>query len=170
MLPGSFRVYSGTGNIGRLLVAYGCTAVQDRPEHFPRSVWVWPGGDKRPQQDSNLRSRLRRVCRFNSLTFTDVSSLAILERCGDAGAVGCALSRWRLRGPDSASEARPGYWSGWLVLRVDAVLAEQQAEPLDLVGELLDPLGQNRQRRVLSGPLLLPRGLAGQQFLLPVTQ
>jgi integrase len=27
-LPGSFRVYSGIGDMGRLLVAYGCTAVQ----------------------------------------------------------------------------------------------------------------------------------------------
>jgi protein-tyrosine-phosphatase len=34
--------------------------------------------------------------------------------------------------------------SACLVLQVDAVLAE----PLDLVGELLDPLGQKRQRRV----------------------
>jgi hypothetical protein len=95
--------------------------------------------------------------------------------------MGCVLSRWRLRGPDSGQEALPGFRSGWLVLRVDPVLAEQDAEPLDLVGELLDPfgqirqrrvpggpldvvgelldpLGQNRQRRVPGGPLLLPRG------------
>jgi hypothetical protein len=32
-------------------------------------------------------------------------------------------------------------------LRVDAVLAEQDAEPLDLVGEPLASLGQNRQAR-----------------------
>jgi hypothetical protein len=55
-------------------------------------------------------------------------------------------------------------------LRVDAVLAEHGAEPLDLVGELLASLGQIRQRRVPGYPLLLPFGLAGQQFLLPVTQ
>ena len=55
-------------------------------------------------------------------------------------------------------------------MRVDAVLTEHGAEPLDLVGELLASLGQIRQRRVPGGPLLLPRGLAGQQFLLPVTQ
>ena len=60
MPPGSFRVYSGTGDIGWLLAAYSCTAVQSWPDRFPRSVWVWPGGDGRPQQDSNLRSRLRR--------------------------------------------------------------------------------------------------------------
>src|SRR5580704_13381736 len=59
--------------------------------------------------------------------------------------------------------------SACLVLRVDTVLAEQGAEPLDLVGELLDPLGQKRQRRVPGDPLLLPRGLGGQQFLFPVT-
>jgi hypothetical protein len=55
-------------------------------------------------------------------------------------------------------------------LRVDAVLAEQGPEPLDLAGELLASFGQNRQRRMRGGPLLLPCGLAGQQFLLPVTQ
>ena len=60
--------------------------------------------------------------------------------------------------------------SGWLVLWFDAVLAEQGAEPLDLVGELLASLGQNRQRRVPGGPLFLPCGLAGEQFLFPVTQ
>jgi hypothetical protein len=54
--------------------------------------------------------------------------------------------------------------SGWLVLRVDAGLAEHGAEPFDLVGELLASLGQNRQCRVPGGPLLLPRGLTGQQF------
>ena len=37
--------------------------------------------------------------------------------------------------------------SGWLVLRVDAELAEHGAEPFDLVGELLASLGQNRQCR-----------------------
>src|ERR1700689_329422 len=51
-----------------------------------------------------------------------------------------------------------GYWSGWLVLRVDAVLAEQGAQPLCLVGELLDSLGQNRERRVLGGPLFPAHG------------
>jgi hypothetical protein len=60
MSPGSFRVYSGTGDIGWLLAAYSCTAVRSRSDRFPRSVRVWPGGDGRPQQDSNLRSRLRR--------------------------------------------------------------------------------------------------------------
>ena len=29
-------------------------------------------------------------------------------------------------------------------MRVDAVLAEQGAQPFDLLGELLDPLGQHR--------------------------
>jgi len=55
-------------------------------------------------------------------------------------------------------------------LRVDAVLAQQGTEPLDLVGELLASFGQHRQGRLPGGPLLLPRGLGGQQFLLPVTQ
>jgi hypothetical protein len=66
--------------------------------------------------------------------------------------------------------ARPGLRSGGLVLRVDAVLTEPGVEPLDLVGELLASLGQIRQRRPRGGPLLLPRGLGGQQLLLPVTQ
>jgi CheY-like chemotaxis protein len=56
----SFRVYSATGDIWRLLVAYGCTAVQRASDRLRRSGWVWPGLDGRPQQDSNLRSRLRR--------------------------------------------------------------------------------------------------------------
>ena len=43
-------------------------------------------------------------------------------------------------------------------------------ERVDLVGELLAALSQIRQRRVPGGPLLLPRGLSGPQFLLPVTQ
>ena len=60
MPPGSFRVYSGTGDIGWLLAAYSCTAVQPWLDRFPRSVRVWPGSERRPQQDSNLRSRLRR--------------------------------------------------------------------------------------------------------------
>jgi hypothetical protein len=55
-------------------------------------------------------------------------------------------------------------------LRIDAMLAEQGTLPLDLAGELLASLGHNRQRRVPGGPLLVPCGLAGQQFLLPVTQ
>lgn len=55
-------------------------------------------------------------------------------------------------------------------MRVDAVLAEHGAEPLDLAAELLALLGQNRQGRVPGGPVLLPHGPAGQQFLLPVTQ
>src|SRR5579859_6635654 len=36
----------------------------------------------RPQQDSNLRTRLRRVYRFNSLAITDTPDLEILERRG----------------------------------------------------------------------------------------
>ena len=60
--------------------------------------------------------------------------------------------------------------SGWLVLWFDAVLAEQRAEPLDLATELLALLGQNRQGRVPGCPLFLACGLAGEQFLLPVTQ
>ena len=70
MPPGSFRVYSGTGDIGWLLAAYSCTAVQSWPDRFPRSVRVWPGGDGRPQKDSNLRSRLRRERQLRSLTKT----------------------------------------------------------------------------------------------------
>jgi hypothetical protein len=62
------------------------------------------------------------------------------------------MSRFRLRGAT-------GFRSGWLALRVDTVLAEYGAEPLDLVGELLASLGQSGQRRVPGGPLLLPRGL-----------
>src|SRR6516225_362087 len=105
----------------------------------------------------------RRVCRFSSLIFTGVSCPAILERPGNARAVGRAVSRRRLRGPDSGCEAVPGLRSGCLVLRVDAVLTEQGAQPpLDLVGELLVSLGQNRLRQVPGGPLLVPRGLGGQ--------
>ena len=50
------------------------------------------------------------------------------------------------------------------------MLTEQGAEPLDLAGELPALLGQVRQRRVPGGPLLLPRGLIGQQLLLPVAR
>src|SRR5579859_7301578 len=67
-------------------------------------------------------------------------------------------------------EGLPAFRSGWLVLWVDAVLTEQGAEPLGLVGEVLASFGQLRQRRVVGGPPLPPRRLAGQQFLLPVTQ
>jgi hypothetical protein len=63
-----------------------------------------------------------------------------------------------------------GSGSGRRVLRVDAVLAEQGVQPLDLVGEPLDPFGQIRQRRVRGGPLLLLRGPASQQFVLLVPQ
>src|SRR5690242_902276 len=62
----------------------------------------------------------------------------------------------------------PGLTSGWLVLRVDAVLAEQGAEPLDLGGELPGLLGQVRVCWVPGGPLPLARGLLSQQLLLPV--
>src|SRR5262249_46427533 len=93
-----------------------------------------------------------------------------LGRAWGVAAMGSARSRWRRPGPDSGCEALPGLSSGWLVLRVDAVLTEQDAELLDFVGELLVPLGQVRKRRVPGGPLLLPRGLAGQQFLFPVAQ
>ena len=55
-------------------------------------------------------------------------------------------------------------------MRVDAALAEQGVEAFDLVSELLASLGQFRQRRVPGGPLLSPRGLVGQQLLLPVAQ
>jgi hypothetical protein len=129
-----------------------------------------PASDGRPQQDSNLRSRLRRAIPNNSLTCADIHQPAILARCGDAGTVARPLSGWTLQGPGSGREALPGFTSGWLVLRIDAVLAEQGAEPLDLLGELLDPFGQIRQRRVPGGPLVPLRGLGGQQFLLPVTQ
>src|SRR5260370_5257526 len=85
-------------------------------------------------------------------------------------AVGRVWSSWRLRGPDSGCETLSAIRAGCLVLRVDAVLTEQGAEPLGLGGELLASLGQIRQRRVRGGSLLLPRGLGGQQFLLLVTQ
>jgi len=61
MRPVSFRVYSGTGDIRRLFAAYGCTTVQLGSDRFGRSGPVWPGQVGRPQQDSNLRSRLRRA-------------------------------------------------------------------------------------------------------------
>ena len=54
-------------------------------------------------------------------------------------------------------------------LAVDAVLAEQGTEPLNLPAELLALLGQDRQGRVPGGLLFPARGLAGQQFFLPVT-
>ena len=58
------------------------------------------GNEESPQQDSNLRSRLRRVCRFKSLTFTDEPDPEILERRGSAGLrsgriSGCVVSRAR---------------------------------------------------------------------------
>src|SRR5690242_19297650 len=62
------------------------------------------------------------------------------------------------------------YPSGWLVFGIDAVLAKQGAEPLDLGSELPVSLGQVWLRRVRGGPLLLPRGLSGQQLLLLVAQ
>ena len=41
-------------------MAYGCTAVRLGSDRFRRSGPVWPVQVGRPQQDSNLRSRLRR--------------------------------------------------------------------------------------------------------------
>jgi hypothetical protein len=96
---------------------------------------------KRPQQDSNLGSRLGRTRRFRSWTCTNAHEQVISEHCGRPSAMVCVLPRWRLQDPGSGCEAPPGFRSGWLVLRVDAMLAEQDAEPLDVVGELLDPLG-----------------------------
>ncbi len=49
----------------------------------------------RPQQDSNLRSRLRRAFRFKSLTITNTYDPAIPGRCGGAG----AFCRWLTAGP-----------------------------------------------------------------------
>jgi hypothetical protein len=125
---------------------------------------------KRPQQDSNLRSRLRRARPQNPLTNGGTDLRGQLGRVWGVAAVGPVLSGWRRPGPDLGGEALPGLTSGWLALRVDAVLTEQGAEPLELVGELLASLGQLRQRRVPAGPLLSPRGLVGQQLLLPVAQ
>src|SRR5580704_6899588 len=87
---------------------------------------------------------------------------------GRRGPLSVSYPRGGVRDP--GCEELPAFRSGWLVLRVDAVLAEQGVEPLDLVGELLASLGQFRQRRVVGGPLFLPRGLASQQFLFLVTQ
>jgi hypothetical protein len=39
----------------------------------------------RPQQDSNLRTRLRRANQYTSWTFTYTHDLGILARCGGAG-------------------------------------------------------------------------------------
>src|SRR5215469_13270292 len=96
------------------------------------------------------------------------AAAAMRKTPGGASCRGVCPVQVGLRGPESGCEALPGSRSGWLVLRVDAVLPEQGPDPLDRVGELLDPLGQIREGRVPGGPLLLPRGLAGQQFLLPI--
>jgi len=76
----------------------------------------------------------------------------------------CSCHRLKTWGPNDHSP------SGWLVLRIDAVLTEQGVEPLDLGGELPGWLGQVRRRRMRGGPQLLPRGLVGQQFRLPEAQ
>jgi hypothetical protein len=49
MRPISFRVYSGTGDIQRLLAAYGCTTVQLARHRLRSSGAVWPGGGGRPR-------------------------------------------------------------------------------------------------------------------------
>jgi hypothetical protein len=58
-----------------------------------------------PQQDSNLRSRLRRERKFKSLTKTKAGKQAILERCGRAAPSVRAPSR--RNPPGQASDDPP---------------------------------------------------------------
>ena len=127
-----------------------------------QGVSAYSGG--RPQQDSNLRTRLRRARSFRSMTSSNEANLGFLGRHGRVEPV------WRPRSGRNSGKAVSAFESRWLVLRVDAVLTEQGVEPLDFVGELLISLGQYRQRRMGISPLLLTRGLAGQQFPLPLKQ
>jgi hypothetical protein len=92
----SFRVYSGTCDIGRLFTAYGCTAVQLGSDRFPRSEPVWPGQDKRPQQDSNLRSRLRRQLLDCLTACVDRSPRGLLVHIWSADPQPLGLSAWEL--------------------------------------------------------------------------
>src|SRR5262249_18569464 len=54
---------------------------------------------QRPQQDSNLRSRLRRAVLFRSLTCVNAYDLAILARCG-------ARAAWSVRCPGGGCEVQ----------------------------------------------------------------
>ena len=139
MPSGSFRVYSGTDDIERLLAAYGCTAVQPGSDRFRRSSRISPGLDVRPQQDSNLRSRLRRAIPFRSLTSSNVYDLAILGRCGGASAGVCVLHPGHQRGLPRRSATRL-----WLLALVPVQeLDDLLAHPVKVRAKLDKDLGGN---------------------------
>ena len=62
--PGSFSVYSGTGDIGRLLTAYGCTASPGRI--------VFPGQNGCDLVLMGAPSRIR-TCAHGSGEFADLT-------------------------------------------------------------------------------------------------
>src|SRR5215475_4070882 len=65
---------------------------------------------------------------------------------------------------------RPGGVSGSLIFGFNTVLAEQVPQAVQFAGEALDLLGQGRQVWVGGLPLLLTRGLVGEQLPFAVAQ
>ncbi len=68
-----FRVCSGNRDAGRHIAAPGCILVREAIRRCTRSAALWPGCGWRPQQDSNLRTRLRRGLLYTAATWQDVS-------------------------------------------------------------------------------------------------
>src|SRR5690348_10300582 len=98
--PGANGYYPTSGSISRVLAARDIDPAPLR---------------RRPQQDSNLRSRLRRASLQIPLTTAGNDRRSQLGRVWGVAAVRPVLSGWRWPGPALGGEALPGLTSGWLV-------------------------------------------------------
>ncbi len=137
MPPISFRAYSANPDIERLPAAYGCTAVRPGMRVFAQIRWRFAWPQKRPQQDSNLRTRLRRGFPENARACIYITMLKMAGRPSGTDRVAGRSGRNGAAADEAAATSAPRaprwnathQWQACTYSRARRVLAAGRPSP-----------------------------------------